>query len=69
MVIKKGVINDVPEKMEVENLMQQLNSDNSNKHPIRFQIIDAVTLKLRVKETNEETDREKDGCRKSLMFN
>jgi hypothetical protein len=28
MVIKKGVIKDIPEDMELENLMQQLNSDN-----------------------------------------
>jgi hypothetical protein len=34
MVIKKGVIKDVPENMELENLMQQVNSDNHNKHPI-----------------------------------
>jgi hypothetical protein len=38
MVIKKGVIKDVPEDMELENLMQQLNSDIHNEHPIPFQI-------------------------------
>jgi hypothetical protein len=32
MFIKKGVIKDVPEDMELENLMKQLNSDNHNKH-------------------------------------
>jgi hypothetical protein len=58
MVIKKGVIKDVSEDMELENLMQQLNSNNQNKHPIPFQVIDAVTLKMRVKETNEETKEE-----------
>jgi hypothetical protein len=31
VVIKKGVIKDVPEDMELENLMQQLNSDNHKK--------------------------------------
>jgi hypothetical protein len=41
MFIKKGVFKDVPEDMELENLMQQLNSDNHNKHPIPFQVIDA----------------------------
>jgi hypothetical protein len=40
MVIKKGVIKDVAEDMELENFMQQLNSDNHNKHPIPFQITD-----------------------------
>jgi hypothetical protein len=59
MVIKKGVIKDVPEDMELENLKQQLNSDNQNKHPTPFQVIDAVRLKMRVKETNEETKEER----------
>jgi hypothetical protein len=45
--LKKGVIKDVPEDMELENLMQRLNSDKHNKHPIAFQIIDAVRLTLR----------------------
>jgi hypothetical protein len=45
MVIKQGVIKDVLEDIEIENLIQQLNSDNHNKHPIPFQIIDAVRLK------------------------
>jgi hypothetical protein len=44
--------------MELENLMQHLNSDNQNKHPVPFQVIDAVRLKMRVKETNEETKEE-----------
>jgi hypothetical protein len=48
MVIKKGVIKDVPEDMELENFMQQPNSDNHNKHPIPFQITDAVRLQMRV---------------------
>jgi hypothetical protein len=34
MAIKKGVIKDVPKDMELENLTQQLNSNNQNKHPI-----------------------------------
>jgi hypothetical protein len=59
MDIKKGVIKDVPEDMELENLMQQLNSDKHNKHPIPFQITDAVRLKMKVKETNEEPERER----------
>jgi hypothetical protein len=33
MVIKKGFIKDVSKNMELENLMQQLNSDNDNKDP------------------------------------
>jgi hypothetical protein len=33
MVIKKGVIKDVQVDMGLQNLMQQLNSDNHNKHP------------------------------------
>jgi hypothetical protein len=33
MVIKKGVNKDVPKDMDLENLMQQLNSDNHDKHP------------------------------------
>jgi hypothetical protein len=45
--------------MELENLMQQLNSDSHNKHPIPFQIIDAVRFNMRVKETNEETKEER----------
>jgi hypothetical protein len=36
MVIKKGVIKDVPEVMELGNLTQQLNSDNQNKHLSRL---------------------------------
>jgi hypothetical protein len=59
MVIKNGVIKDVPEDMELENLSQQLNSGNHNKHSIPFQVIDAVRLKMRVKETNEETEGER----------
>jgi hypothetical protein len=54
-----GVIKDVPEDMELENLTQQLNSDNQNKHPIHFQVTDTVTLKMTVKETNEETKEER----------
>jgi hypothetical protein len=45
IVVKKGVIKDVPDDMKLANLMQQLNSDNRKKHPILFQIIDAVKLK------------------------
>jgi hypothetical protein len=56
MLIKKRVIKDVPEDVELENLMQQLNSDNQNKHPIPFQIIDEIRLEMKVKETNEETE-------------
>jgi hypothetical protein len=59
MVIKRGVIKDVPENMELENLMQQLNLDNHNKYPTTFQIIAAVRLMMRVKETNEETKGER----------
>jgi hypothetical protein len=44
--------------MELENLMQQINSDNHSTHPITFQSIDAVRLMMRVKETNEETEGE-----------
>jgi hypothetical protein len=40
--------------MELENLMQKLNSDDHNTHPIPFHITDAVRLKMRVKETNEK---------------
>jgi hypothetical protein len=57
-VNKKGVIKDVPEDMELENLMQQLNSDNHKIHLIPFQVTNAVRLKMRVKETNEETEGE-----------
>jgi hypothetical protein len=59
MVIKKGAIKDVSKNMALENFMQQFNSDNHNKHPIHFQIIDAVRLKMRVKETKEETESER----------
>jgi hypothetical protein len=58
-VSKKGVNKDEPKDMELENLMQQLNSNNYNKHPIPFQIIDAVRLEMRVKQTNEETEEER----------
>jgi hypothetical protein len=54
MATKKGVSKDVPEDMELENLMQQLNSDNHNKHPIPFHFTYAVRLKKRVKETHEK---------------
>jgi hypothetical protein len=47
VVIKKVIIKDVPEDMELENLLQQLNSDNQNKHPIPFR------LKTKVKKTNK----------------
>jgi hypothetical protein len=63
MIIKKGVIKDVPEDMESEHLTQQPNSDNQNKHSIPFQVVDAVRLKKRVEDTNEET--KEDGCGKS----
>jgi hypothetical protein len=56
MAIKKGVIKDVPEDMELEKLMQELNSDNHYKHPILFQFIDVVRLKMRAKETKEKTE-------------
>jgi hypothetical protein len=39
--------------------MEHINSGNKNKHPVLFQVIDAVRLKLRVKETNEETKEER----------
>jgi hypothetical protein len=58
-VIQKGVIKDEPENKELENLMQQLNSDNHNKYPIPFHVIDAVKLKTRVKKKNEETEGER----------
>jgi hypothetical protein len=57
MVIKSGMKRDMPEDMELE-ILKQRNSDNHNKHPIRSQIIYAVRLKMRVKEKNEEGDRE-----------
>jgi hypothetical protein len=56
MVIKMGVIKDVPKDMELENFMQQLNSDYHSKHPIPFQITDAVILRMRVKETKKENE-------------
>jgi hypothetical protein len=59
IVIQKGVIKDVPDDMELENLMQQLNSDKHNKQPVPFQIIGAARLKMGVKETNEETKEER----------
>jgi hypothetical protein len=59
MVIKRGVVTHVPEDMELENLMQQLNSDNQNTQPISFHVIDAVRLKTSVKESNEENKGEK----------
>jgi hypothetical protein len=59
MVIKKGVIKDVTEEMGLDKLTQQLNADNQNKHPVPFQVIDAVRLKMRVKEMNEETKEER----------
>jgi hypothetical protein len=52
MVTKKGVIKDVPTDMNLENLTQQLKSVDKKKHPITFQVIDAVRLKMRVKEAN-----------------
>jgi hypothetical protein len=59
MIIKSGVIKDVPEDMELENLTQQLDSDNQNKHPIPFQVTEAVTLKIIVQEINEDTKEER----------
>jgi hypothetical protein len=59
VVIKKGLNKDVPEGMELENFIQQLNSNNHKKHALPFQIIDAVRFKMRVKETNEETEGER----------
>jgi hypothetical protein len=47
--------------MELENLMQQHKSDNRNKYPIPFQVMDAVRLKMRVNEMNEETEGERWG--------
>jgi hypothetical protein len=45
--------------MELENLMQLLILDNQNKHPITFRVTDAVRLKKRVKEKNEEPEGER----------
>jgi hypothetical protein len=59
MVIKIGVIKDIPKDIELKNLTQQLDSDNQNKHPISFKVIDAVRLQMRVKETNVETEGER----------
>jgi hypothetical protein len=59
VVIKKGVIKGVPEDRELENMIQQLNSDDQNKHLIPFKVIDAVRLKMRDKEPNEETEGER----------
>jgi hypothetical protein len=53
MVITKGAI-----KMYQKD-MQQLNSDSRNKHPIHFHITDAVRLKMKVKDMNEETEVER----------
>jgi hypothetical protein len=33
--------------MELENMMQQLNSNNQNKDPIHFQVIESVRFKIR----------------------
>jgi hypothetical protein len=51
--------------MELENFMQHLNSNNRNKHSIPFQVIDAVRLKMRVKEMKEETEGERWGWKES----
>jgi hypothetical protein len=56
MVVIKGVIQDVPEDMELKNLMEQLNSDNHNKHAKPFQVTGAVRHKMKVKEKKEEAD-------------
>jgi hypothetical protein len=45
--------------MDLDKLTQQLNADNQNKHPVPFQVNDAVRLKMRVKEMNEETKKER----------
>jgi hypothetical protein len=45
--------------MELDYFMQQLNSDNHNKNAIPFEIIDAVRLKMRAKETNEKPEAER----------
>jgi hypothetical protein len=50
-----GVIKGAPEDIELEHLTQQLNANNQNRYPLPYQIIVAVRLKMRVKETNEET--------------
>jgi hypothetical protein len=68
MVIKKGVIKDVQKSMELQNLMQQLNSDNRNKHLIHFQGFDTVRLKMRVKEMNEETEGERWGWKEWCLW-
>jgi hypothetical protein len=49
MVVKKGVIKDVPEDMELTNLMEQLNLDNHNKHAMLYHVTDSVRHKMRVK--------------------
>jgi hypothetical protein len=55
MVIKKGVIKDVPEEIDLDKLTQQLNADNQNKHPIPFQVIDAVRLKMTKHQMGQRT--------------
>jgi hypothetical protein len=63
VVIKKGIIKDVPEDMDLESFMQQLNSDNHNKQRIPFQMNDALGLRESKRRTKKP--REKDGCGKS----
>jgi hypothetical protein len=58
IVIKKRVTKDIHEDMELNNLMQQLNLDNQNKHSIPFQVSDTV-------EETMKKPRKKDGCGKS----
>jgi hypothetical protein len=67
VVIKKGVIKQVPEDMELENLTQQLNSNIHSKLSIPFQVINAVRLKMRAKETSEEYEGERWWWKESIF--
>jgi hypothetical protein len=64
-VIKKGVIKDVPEVMEVENLTQQLNSDDQNNTPYLSRSLTQSDLR-RESKGQAKKPRKKDGCGKSL---
>jgi hypothetical protein len=54
--IGNRVIKVLTEGMDLENLMQPLNSDNRNKHHIALLNTDGVRLQMRAKVKIEETE-------------
>jgi hypothetical protein len=55
-IITKTVIKDMPEEMDLNILVRQLNNDNNNKHLHQQQIVDAYGLRIKVRAKDERSE-------------